>query len=104
MTASAPIWTRATRAYMYEYLVEHFGPHNEWPHVTMPADKDAYIDFLELYARIVGAKSGAAVAIQINYAICDVMPSNGRERPFILNKAEAFYAGFIGNADISDIG
>ena len=58
------IWTMDVRRVVYKRLVQKFGPYDVWEKTSSPGrNLDAEFEkFCEEFARVVGAKSGKAVA------------------------------------------
>lgn len=101
------IWTRAARDLLYEALVTRFGAHATWENGAWPsaARRREFDEFCDEFAKLVGAKSGAAVKVQIGWG-CGTTGEVGERhwdsshsRNFVLNMASAFEAGFVTHED-----
>src|SRR5262245_31643659 len=98
-----PIWTGEARRLLYQQLTRQFGPYSTWAKVCSPGNGNdqAFGEFIEAFAKLIGAQSGRAVNHQIRFAL----PHNGQStwinggqvQTAILNKAAALEAGFIEN-------
>ena len=99
------IWTRAARDLLYQRAIELFGPYSKWENNRSPGrGMDAQYDlFCHAFAELVGAESGKAVKMQLEWAM-PLAPGNKRNwapshaRSMILAMASAFEAGFIDNS------
>jgi hypothetical protein len=104
------IWTPVGRKHLYERLIVLFGAVTEWESPSAPAPgrgiNNSFDEFCESFARIVGAKSGDAVKVQIRFAIhvhTGGYWMNGQSQAAILNKAAALEAGFITSKHIAKL-
>jgi hypothetical protein len=70
------IWIPAARPLLYEELLRLFRPHARWENQAYPskAEKQKFDEFCETFAKMIGAKSGAAVKHQIAYAVMQKFP------------------------------
>lgn len=95
------VWTGDARRLLYSLLVKKFGPLSAWQSANSPGQgrDDEYRQFLEDFARTVGASSGNAVQMQIRFAMPETENGStwvaGHVQAAILNKAAALEAGFI---------
>jgi hypothetical protein len=102
------IWTDTARTLLYQRLLQRFGSYATWKNVSSPGAEfdDAFDEFCENFARVIGAKSGGAVKHQIRFAL----PETERGSTFgrhaqnaILNKAAALRAGFVEDKHLPDL-
>ena len=103
------IWNSDARRVLYRRLVEQFGPFDKWKGTSSPGNgsDQKFDEFCENFARVVGAKSGSAVKIQIRFAMPETSGGSvweeGHARTAILNKAAALEAGFIENKHLPNL-
>ena len=107
MAHDPEIWTGDVRRVLYKRLVRLFGPSGKWEKAHSPGRglDSEFDDFCNLYARVVGAKSGGAVKQQIRFALPEKRGSKwGRQaQTAILNKAAALEVGFIRDSQLPDL-
>jgi hypothetical protein len=97
-------WTESKRKFLYDYLVEKYGSHKTWENRYYPQNKEQFRQDLILLQSIFGGggddNDGRAVKMQIEFAITSFKDGarwSDQWRNYILNKAAAYNAGFIGH-------
>jgi hypothetical protein len=108
-TWNPEIWTGSVRRVLFELIVKKFGPYSTWEKAVMPGRNldDDYKNFCDLFAQVVGAKSGMAVQQQIRFAI--QLANSGsatwkaQAQNAIMCKAAALEMGFISSADLPEL-
>lgn len=96
---SKRIWTSEITNLLFKLLVERFGPHSEWECETTPSrNNEEYNEFLEAFAKAIGATGSAAVKMQITAALGKCV----EQRAFVIASAAALEYGFISDEEFRD--
>lgn len=108
MAHQPEIWTGDVRRVLYKRLVQLFGAWDKWEKRGSPGrglDTD-FEKFCDIFAQVVGARSGDAVKHQIHFAIPETESGStwkNHAQTAILNKAIALECGFIRDQHLPDI-
>ncbi len=108
MSHQPDIWTGDVRRVLYKRLVQEFGISGTWEKTSSPGrglDK-AFEEFCDMFAKVVGAKSGDAVKHQIRFAMPETEKGSnwGRHaQTAIMNKAAALEMGFIRDSQLPNL-
>lgn len=83
------IWTKAALEFLFEEVTERFGPYETWEKVQQwPGHNldSEYHQFCSDFAKVVGAKSGKAVELQVTWPVRELTGSlkAAHARRFIL--------------------